>query len=106
MINIYLNQVEKELDKMLLHEKNINDQLRIAEDVYSVIEKAEDTHIALKIIALFNVLKRQTELEAIQKNIQLAQKTIKEIHTVRINQRKERKIGQTNDNEEFDSEFS
>lgn len=106
MINIYLNQVEKELDQLLLHEKNINDHLRIAENIYSVIEKTSDEHTALRLVTLFNVIKRQNELEAIQKNIQLAQSTIKDIHTVRITQRKERKIEQTDDNEGFEAEFS
>lgn len=105
MINIYLNQVEKELDQLLIHEKNVNDQLRIAQDIYTAIEAIQEDHIALKTVLLFNVIKRQNELEAIQENIALAQRTIKDIHTVRINQSKERKIGQVNDNEEFKSEF-
>lgn len=95
MINIYLNQVEKELDLLLLHQKNTVDHLRIAEDIYSVITKSDD-HVALEIIALFNVVKRQNELEAIQKNLELAQQTIKDLHNARLKTRKEHAIERTN----------
>ena len=93
MINIYLNQVEKELDQLLILQKSTSDYLRIAEDISSVIEKTPD-HDALKIITLFNVVKRQTELIAIEANIELANKTIKDLHNVRRTQRKERSIEQ------------
>jgi hypothetical protein len=93
MINIYLNQVEKELDQLLVLQKSTNDYLRIAEDIYSVIEPTEN-HEALKTIALFNVIKRQAELTAIESNIELAHKTIKDLHNVRRTQRKERSIEQ------------
>lgn len=96
MINIYLNQAEKELDQMLARQKNINDYLRIAQDIYSVLEETEG-HDAIKIIALFNVLKREIELEALEKNIELAQKTIKDLHNVRIQERKERIVERSND---------
>lgn len=102
MINIYLNQVERELDDLLVLQKVTNDYLRIAEDVYSVIDTTEG-HPALEIIALFNVLKRQNELEVIQKNIELANKTIKDLHNVRRLQWKERKVERTADELEFGS---
>lgn len=100
MINIYLNQVERELDDLVLRQKATNDMLRIAEDTYSTIEET-DGHEALKLVSLFNVLKRQNELEIIQKNIELANKTIKNLHLVRRTQWKERTIERTADDLEY-----
>lgn len=100
MINIYLNQVERELDELLALQKTTNDFLRIAEDTYTAIDETEG-HEALKIISLFNVLKRQNELEVIQKNIELTNKTIKNLHLVRRTQWKERTIERTADDLEF-----
>lgn len=103
MINIYLNQVERELDDLLVLQKKTNDFLRIAEDLYTVLEETEG-HDALKMISLFNVLKRQNELETIQKNVELANKTIKSLHNVRRTQWKERIVERTSDDIEFNSD--
>lgn len=99
MINIYLNQVERELDTLLDLQKTTNDFLRIAEDVYSAIDETEG-HEALKLIALFNVEKRQNELEVIQRNIELANNTIKSMHTVRRARWKEKNFERTTEEPE------
>jgi|SRR5215217_1456163 len=105
MINIYLNQVERELDALLVLQKQTNDHLRIAEDLYTVIDETSN-HDALAVVALFNVIKRQNELESIQKNVELANKTIKNLHNVRRIQWKERTVERTADELEFGSNDS
>ena len=96
MLNIYLNQVEQELDQLLILQKMTSDFLRIAEDIYSVIDASLD-HDALKVVALFDIARRQAELTSIEVNIELAHQTIRDLHNIRRTQRKERSIEQRDD---------
>lgn len=91
MINIYLNQVEKELDFMHEQEKEIYEQLRIAEDIFHASEEGSSSREALKIVSLFGVLRYQAELASLKTKISAAQTAIASIHKLKLKEKEERK---------------
>lgn len=89
MINVYLNRIEKELDNLLIEQKVINDELRIVQDVYSAIEKAE-AYAALRISILYSIIKFKSDLSAVNKKIDASYNAIKELHKLNAKEKKER----------------
>lgn len=82
MINVYLNQVEKELDQLLLAQKEIHDKLRVKQDTYSAIEDSENK-TALRIFVLYTILQHKSELHSLNTRIDAAKTAIKELHRLR-----------------------
>lgn len=82
MINVFLNQMEKDLDSLIANQKDAHDKLRVRQDIYIAIEASED-HAALKIVILYSILKYKSELHSLNTRIDAANNAIKELHQLR-----------------------
>lgn len=88
MINVFLNQIEKDLDALILAQKDVHDKLRVRQDIYVAIEPSED-HEALKIAILYSIMKYKSELHSLNTRIDAANQAIKELHKLRHKDKEE-----------------
>jgi hypothetical protein len=95
MINVYLNQIEHELDNLILQQKTVHGKLRIRQDIHLGIEHSE-VHEALKIAILYSIIKYKSELHSLNTRIDAANNAIKNLHQLRHKEKEEAVYDRTN----------